>query len=129
MLLNHCDDLLLWVATSVLHALLISRECCMLRLSALQQTAGCAAEHAGSAVLPALGVRFQFRRCLSACVQVRSMWRSRRAKWRQLTKVAESVPELGVRLSEFRSALLTDSTFVGCGATWQVPWSAVYPLS
>ena len=53
-------------------------------------------------------------------LQVRSMWRSRRAKWRQLTKVAEAVPELGVRLSEFRSALLTDSTFVGCGATWQV---------
>lgn len=53
--------------------------------------------------------------------QVRSMWRSRRAKWRQLTKVAETVSELAVRLSEFRAALITDSTFVGCGATWQVP--------
>jgi hypothetical protein len=74
----------------------------------------------GAGLLAMKACRSRCRQCASTCVQVRSMWRSRRAKWRQLTKVAEAVPELGVRLSEFRSALLTDSTFVGCGATWQV---------
>lgn len=55
----------------------------------------------------------------NACAQVRSMWRSRRAKWRQSTKSAETVPDLAHRLSEFRNALVTDSSFAGCGPTWQ----------
>lgn len=88
---------------------------------------GHTAEHARNAALVPGCRCVSMSRALGT--QVRSMWRSRRAKWRQLTKVAEAVPELGVRLSEFRSALLTDSTFVGCGATWQVPWSAVYSSS
>lgn len=30
------------------------------------------------------------------------------------------VPDLAARLSEFRSALVVDETFVGCGNTWKV---------
>lgn len=55
---------------------------------------------------------------------VHSLWRNKRATWRGKTRREETVQDLAARLSEFRSALKADASFLGCGATWQASLDA-----